>query len=166
MVHLVLRQKDSLNLLILDYHLLLDSFLLQSKQTTNPQRLCCKSLYVCNMWYVCMCKHVHEQQNMHTIGKGGHRRLQLCGYPGKTWLCRILCAIAESIFGNYTVRYTYVCMCTHICYMLVTTCASCRSSWYEYAWFEITQAMPGYAWACRRLWGRLAWNYLRKGISA
>ena len=46
----------------------------------------------------------------------------------------------------------YVHPCTHICYMLVTTCIRIRSSWYEYTWFEITWAMSGYARACRRLW--------------
>ena len=27
-----------------------------------------------------------------------HLHAELCGYPGKTWLRRILCAIAESIY--------------------------------------------------------------------
>ena len=42
---------------------------------------------------------------------------------------------------HYTVPYMYV--CARICYTLVTTCLRVRSSWYEYAWFEITWAMPG-----------------------
>ena len=71
-----------------------------------------------------------------------------CRAPGKTWLCRIWCAIVKSVFCHCTVRYTYV--CARICYMLVTTCLCARSSWYEYARFEITWAMPGYAQACRR----------------
>ena len=46
----------------------------------------------------------------------------------------------------YAIR---VCACA--CYMLVTACLRVRSSWYEYPWFEISQAMPGYARACRHL---------------
>ena len=71
---------------------------------------------------------------------------ELCGHPGKTWLSRIWCAIMESVFCHYTVRYMYVCAC--MCYTLVTTCLRVRSSWYEYTSFEIAQAMPGYAQVC------------------
>ena len=49
----------------------------------------------------------------------------------------------------YTI-HTYVCACIY--YMLVTTCLCIWSSWYEYAWFKITQAMPGYAQTHRHLW--------------
>ena len=46
---------------------------------------------------------------------------------------------------HYTVRYRHV--CAWICYMLVTTCLRVRSSWYEYAWFEITRAYRRLAYA-------------------
>ena len=69
--------------------------------------------------------------------------------PGKNLLRRIWCAIVESIFCHYTVRYTYICAC--ICYTLVIMCLCVWSSWYEYTWFKITQAMPGFDWACRHL---------------
>ena len=70
-----------------------------------------------------------------------HRRLQDLATPHLMRNCgkRIL---------SLTVRYTYI--CARICYMLVTTCLRIQSC--EYAWFEITLAMPRYALACRCLW--------------
>ena len=46
----------------------------------------------------------------------------------------------------------YVCLCARICYKLLITFLRVRSLWYEYARFEITRAMPGYARSCRRLY--------------
>ena len=48
--------------------------------------------------------------------------------------------------------YVCLCVCEHAyAIWLVTTCLHVRFSWYEYTWFEITRAMPGYARVCRYL---------------
>ena len=60
--------------------------------------------------------------------------------PGQPF---VWCAIAESVFCHYTVRYTYI--CARLCYMLVTMCLHVQSSWYEYAWSEKTRACGAYA---------------------
>ena len=41
---------------------------------------------------------------------------ELRGYPGKTQLRRICCAIAEREFCHCTVRYMYVCACICLCW--------------------------------------------------
>ena len=51
--------------------------------------------------------------------------------------------LMESLFCHYTVHHKHTCN---------IGCLRIRSSCYEYTWFEITQAMPGYARACRWLW--------------
>ena len=68
---------------------------------------------------------------------------------GKAWLCRFHAQLRKE-FCHYTVCYAYICagVSTHMQY----GCLCVRFLWYEYVWFEITRAMPGYAWACTRLW--------------
>ena len=52
----------------------------------------------------------------------------------------LMCNCGKRILSLHCTLYVHLCM--HML-MLVTTCLRARSSWYEYAWFKITQAMPG-----------------------
>ena len=88
---------------------------------------------------VCVCEYVEPSCNHAIIGA-----LQSCvGTRARLDYATFDAHLRKVYF--VTVHYTYV--CAHICNMLVTMCLRIRSSWYEYAWFKITKAMPRYAWA-------------------
>ena len=79
--------------------------------------------------------------------------------PGQDLVTLHLMSNCGSVFCHYTVCYTdiWACVSTLMLYRGSGRHAMClcvRSSWYEYAWFEITRAMPGYARVCRHLWQR------------
>ena len=85
---------------------------------------------------------------------------ELCGYPGKTWLSRIWCAIAEVCLSLHCMLYIRLCMhkdayASYVGGLGACHVSSCvQSLWYEYTWF--TRAMSGYAQACRHVQHSLA----------
>ena len=65
----------------------------------------------------------------------------------------LMCNCGKRILLLLCMQYVHLCVSKHAYVIwLVTTCLHVCSSWYEYAWFEVTRAMAWYARACRHLW--------------
>ena len=95
---------------------------------------------------------VKHANNMH----GGSMNVHVCiGACRAVWVAnwvRLGCAAFDAQLWKVYFVTIYCVLYVRICYILVATCLRVWSLWYEYAWFEITWAMPGYARACRCLY--------------